>query len=68
MTRILSQTLSLVGMLAIAAVIAVVARGIGTGGIGTGGVPWARVVAVLLVAVLCFWGARRVKRPEDGDG
>ena len=63
MTRILSQTLSLVGMLAIAAVIAVVARGI-----GTGGVPWARVVAVLLFAVLCFWGARRVKRPEDGDG
>ncbi|CAM4272846.1 hypothetical protein [Palleronia rufa] len=60
--RIVSQTLSLIGMLAIAVVIAVVARGI-----GAGGVPWLRVVAVLALAGLCFWAAGRVRRADDGD-
>ena len=50
-----SQTLSLIGLLAIAAVIVGLFRGI-----GSGDVPWLRGVGVLVFSGLCFWGAGRV--------
>ena len=54
--RMLSQTLSLVGMLAVAALIAFLVRGFGSGVFA-----WGRLALVAVLAALCFWGAARVK-------
>ncbi|QFU09856.1 hypothetical protein PARPLA_00581 [Rhodobacteraceae bacterium THAF1] len=53
-----SQTLSLLGMMAIAVLIVVIYRAAIA---ETGGMPWLRVAGVLVFAALCFWGAGRVK-------
>ena len=55
----LSQTLSLVGLLAVAALLALVVQGA-----GRGAVPWARAAGVAVAAALCFWGAARTKGSE----
>ena len=54
--KMVSQTLSLVGLLAIAALIVVIFRGV-----GAGSVPWLRALGVLIFSGLCFWGAGRIK-------
>ena len=53
------QTLSLLGMMAIAVLIVVIYRGA-----GTDAMPWLRIAGVLIFAGLCFWGAGRVKGRE----
>jgi len=52
----LSQTLSLVGLLAVAALIAVIVQAV-----RAGTVPWLNALGVMVFAGLCFWGAARVK-------
>ena len=51
-----SQTLSLLGMMAVAAVIVDVVRTV------SGGEPnWMRLLGVTVFAVLCFWASARAK-------
>lgn len=52
----LGRTLSVAGLIALALLIAVILRAI-----GTGEMRWLRAIAVAVVAGLCFWGAERVK-------
>jgi len=54
--KMLSQTLSLVGLLAVAALIAVIVQAV-----RAGTVPWLNALGVMVFAGLCFWGAARVK-------
>lgn len=55
--RMIGQTLSLVGLLAVAALIALIVRGLGPGVFA-----WGRAVLAVAVALACFWAAALVNR------
>ena len=56
--KMISQTLSLMGMLAVAVLIVVLYRGFI---VDVEAFSLLRVIGVLIFAVACFWGAARVK-------
>ena len=55
--RMIGQTLSLIGLLALAALVAVIVQSIGAGVFA-----WGRMLLATGIALLCFWAAAQVKR------
>ena len=53
----IGQTLSLIGLLAVAAVIALIAQSVSLGAFA-----WGRALLALAVAALCFWAAAPINR------
>ena len=53
----IGQTLSLIGLLALAALVAVIVQSIGAGVFA-----WGRMLLATGIALLCFWAAAQVKR------
>ncbi|TDL76025.1 hypothetical protein E2L08_14440 [Palleronia sediminis] len=60
--RMVSQTLSLLGLLAIGVALAGIFRGL-----PMDTVPWGRIALLLAVAVACFWGAAWVRGRSGPD-
>lgn len=56
--KTVSQTLSLLGMMAVAVLIVVIYR---AAAMDAGGMPWLRIAGAAIFAGVCFWGASRVK-------
>ncbi|WP_375260681.1 hypothetical protein [Palleronia sp.] len=55
--RMIGQTLSLVGLLALAALVAVIVQSLSAGIFA-----WGRALLALAIALVCFWAAGQVSR------
>lgn len=55
--RMIGQTLNLVGLLALTALVALIFQSLGTGVFA-----WGRALLALSFALACFWAAARIKR------